>query len=84
MARTEEQETLLALFKIVSVLKGAELCDRCGETIWPEIELVRCDFCVWKYGPPDVAEVREAEKRNWQRIRHYEREMAEQWIEEME
>lgn len=72
-----QKEVLGALLRIWSVSEGAGICDRCGETIWPEIELVRCDRCIGKHGAPEIERVREAEKKHWQRIRAYEREMNE-------
>lgn len=72
-----EKEILNIVLKAWSVSEGADICDRCGETIWPEIELVRCDRCIGKYGAPEMEQVREAEKKHCQRIRAYEREMDE-------
>lgn len=74
------KEAMIAQLHLWALSQGAELCDRCGDTIWPEIELVRCDFCVGKHGAPDTALVREAEKRCGQRIAKYEREMLEEYI----
>ncbi len=69
------KEDVLALLRIWSCAEGAELCDRCGETIWPEIELVRCDYCVGKHGPPQMERIQEAAKRCAPRIRMAQAEM---------
>jgi len=60
----QPKDALLALLRLWEISEGADVCDRCGGTIWPEIELVRCDFCVGKHGAPDQAKVLEAAKRH--------------------
>lgn len=70
-------ETVKAFLRLWAIGEGAEVCDKCNEIIWPEIELVRCDFCVGKHGPPDVKLVLEAQKRCKNRIMAYESEMRE-------
>ena len=72
-----KKDVVQALLRIWSVSEGADICDRCGETIWPEIELVRCDRCIGRHGAPERERVQEAEKKHRPRIAAYEREMNE-------
>lgn len=65
---------LVALLRLWSVSEGADICDRCGETIWPEIELVRCDFCVGKHGAPSKEAIQAAYEKHKERIHRVERE----------
>lgn len=79
---TPPKDALLAILRLWELSQGADFCDRCNGVIWPEMELVRCDFCVGDYGPPSVEHIQEAEKKHWKRIRAYEREMEEMYQEE--
>lgn len=74
---TMPAEAIRSLLHLWAFGEGAEVCDRCGDIIWPEIELVRCDFCVGKHGVPDPKLVQKAAERGKDRIRAYEREMRE-------
>jgi len=76
---TPPKDAVKALLNIWCISQGADICDRCGEAIWPEIELVRCDFCIGKHGAPERERVAEAEKKHHARIAAYEREMAEEF-----
>lgn len=73
-------DALFAALRICALSKGADVCDRCGEVIWPEFELVRCDYCIGKYGAPEECRIREAAVKHGERIRAYEREMAEEFF----
>jgi hypothetical protein len=79
-----DKDTLLAFVKILACLKGADLCDRCGDAIWPDLELVRCDCCIGKYGPPKDAAIMKAHARHRVDRQKSVREASEDWIEEME
>jgi hypothetical protein len=74
-------EFLSALTKAWSISQGADVCDRCGMCIWPEIELVRCDFCVGEHGPASQERIKEAYERHKERIRQVEREEREAYNE---
>jgi hypothetical protein len=67
-------EFLLGLWKAHEISTGADICDRCGQTIWPEFELVRCDFCVGQHGAPSQERVQAAFQRHKTRIRQYQKE----------
>lgn len=71
------KDLMNVLLRAWSVSEGADICDRCGETIWPEIELVRCDRCIGKHGAPHHERVEEASRKHSARIRNYERELEE-------
>jgi hypothetical protein len=77
-----EMELLLTALRICALSQGGDVCDRCGDVIWPEFELVRCDFCWGKYGAPEESRIREANVKHRARIAAYEREMAESYYEE--
>jgi hypothetical protein len=68
------KDFLLELLKISEIGQGADICDRCGGTIWPELELVRCDFCVGEHGAPSRERIQAAYERHKERIHHVERE----------
>lgn len=63
-----EKEGVLALLRIHGLSCGGDICDRCGEVIWPEIELVRCDFCVGLNGPPAQERIHAAYEKHRARI----------------
>jgi len=65
---------LKGLHRISCMGDGADVCDRCGEVIWPEFELVRCDFCVGKHGSPSQEIVQAAFEKHKARIRRSEKE----------
>jgi hypothetical protein len=72
-----DAEVALGFLKAFEASHGAEFCDKCGGTIWPELELVRCGPCVGKYGEPAQERVQAAHERNKERIRRFERELEE-------
>jgi len=77
-----EMDVLMAALRVYALAKGGDICDRCGEVIWPEFELVRCDFCVGKYGAPEEGRLQEAYKKHQVRIAAFDREIRESFYEE--
>lgn len=75
-------DAVRALLRLYCLGEGADICDRCGEAIWPEMELVRCDFCVGKHGPPSQERVLAAAEKHKDRIRAFEREEREVFYQE--
>lgn len=76
---TPPKDALEALLRMHCLAEGSDVCDWCGGIIWPELELVRCDFCVGKHGMPERERIEEAGKKHRARIRQYESEMREEF-----
>ena len=68
------REFLKGLLRVSQVSQGADICDRCGEPIWPEFELVRCDFCIGKHGEPPQKLIQAAYEKHKKRILAVQRE----------
>lgn len=62
------KDFLLGLLRGVEVAEGTDVCDRCGGTIWPAMELVRCGSCVGEHGAPSEEKIKEACERHKDRI----------------
>lgn len=75
---TPPKDAVLAQLRMWALSEGGDLCDRCGEVIWPEIELVRCDSCWGKFGNPDPQTIKDAARRHAKRIAEYDRERLEE------
>lgn len=68
---------VLALLRLQCLAAGADVCDRCGDVIWPEFELVRCDACVGRHGAPSIEVLLGAQKKHARRIASADREARE-------
>ena len=73
---TPPKGALMVQLRLWALSEGADFCDKCDGIIWPELELVRCDFCWGEHGAPDLDKVKEAQKKHWKRIREHERQLS--------